>query len=193
MILNQKFSYNEGDEFDISQIQFNESGIALFNTQTGFGGVGYIPNDGDEVVVIASNSTGVNQQKYNFVPTMNNKFFYLVSNQVFTSNDRDAMINAASEITLTWKGDRYEGVFTYENPDGLEYLYLIWDYADNLDDGDIFFEGGGDNTVRFIDMNFGDNLGSAGLNIETPSGVARYVFSYAGITILDTGYIGLNS
>lgn len=193
MILNQKYSYDEGDEFDISQIQFNESGIALFNTQTGFGGVGYIPNDGDEVVVIASNPTGVNQQKYVFVPTMNNKVYYLVSNQVFTSNDRDAIVAAATDIAVTWKGDRYEGAFTYSNPDGLEYLYLIWDYADNLDDGNVFFEGGGDNTVRFIDMNFGDNIGSAGLNIETPSGVARYVFSYAGITILDTGYIGENS
>jgi hypothetical protein len=193
MILNQKYSYDGSDVFDVSQIQFNDSGIALFNTQTGFGGVDYIPNDGDEVAVIASNPTGLKQQKYDFAPTMNNKFLYLVSNQVFTSNDREAMINAASEITLTLVGDRYEGTFTYENPDGLEYLYLIWDYVDNLDAGDVSFEGGGDNTVRFIDIDYGTKLGVAGVNIETPSGVARYVFSYAGIAILDTGYIGVNS
>jgi hypothetical protein len=193
MILNQKYSYDEGDEFDISQIQFSESGIALFNTQTGFGGVGYIPNDGDVVAVIASNPTGVKQQKYDFLPSMNNKIYYLVSNQVFTSNDRAAIIDAATEISVTFVVDRYEGTFTYSNPDGLEYLYLIWDYADNLDAGYVYFEGGGDSTVRFIDMDFGTKIGSAGIYIATPSGVARYVFSYAGITILDTGYIGLNS
>lgn len=193
MILNQKYSYDGSDEFDISQIQFSESGIALFNTQTGFGGVDYIPNDGDEVAVIASNPTGLKQQKYDFVPSMNNKIYYLVSDQVFTSNDRLTMINLATEISVTWVTDRYEGTFTYNNPDNLEYLYLIWDYADNLDAGDISFEGGGDSTVRFIDVDFGTKLGSAGLNIETPSGVARYVFSYAGTAILDTGYIGENS
>ena len=193
MILNQKYSYDGSDEFDISQIQFSESGIALFNTQTGFGGVDYIPNDGDEVAVIASNPTGLKQQKYDFVPSMNNKIYYLVSDRVFTSNDRLAMINLATEITVTFSVDRYEGTFTFNNPDNLEYLYLIWDYADNLDAGDISFEGGGDSTVRFIDVDFGTKLGSAGLNIETPSGVARYVFSYAGTAILDTGYIGENS
>jgi hypothetical protein len=193
MILNQKYSYDGSDVFDVSQIQFNDSGIALFNTQTGFGGVDYIPNDGDEVAVIASNPTGLKQQKYDFAPTMNNKIYYLVSDQVFTSNDRAAMINAATEISVTFSVDRYEGTFTYNNPDGLQYLYLIWDYADNLDAGDISFEGGGDNTVRFIDIDYGTKLGVAGVNIETPSGVARYVFSYAGIAILDTGYIGVNS
>ena len=193
MILNQKYSYDGSDVFDVSQIQFNDSGIALFNTQTGFGGVDYIPNDGDEVAVIASNPTGLKQQKYNFAPTMNNKIYYLVSDQVFTSNDRAAMINAATEISVTFSVDRYEGTFTYNNPDGLQYLYLIWDYVDNLDAGDISFEGGGDNTVRFIDIDYGTKLGVAGVNIETPSGVARYVFSYAGIAILDTGYIGVNS
>jgi hypothetical protein len=193
MILNQKYSYTGSDVFDVSQIQFNESGVALFNTQTGFGGIDYIPNDGDTVAIIASNSTGAKQQKYRFVPSMNNKVYYLVSNQVFTSNDRALMISAATEITVTFVVDRYEGTFTYHNPLGLEYLYLIWDYADNLDAGDITFDGGGDGTVRFIDIDYGTKIGSAGVNIETLSGVARYVLSYDGTNILDTGYIGENS
>lgn len=193
MILNQKYSYDGSDEFDVSQIQFNENGVALFNVETGFGGVDYIPNDGDTVAVIASNMVGTKDQKYSFEPSMNNNIYYLVSDRTFTSNDKDEMISLATPISVSWSGTRYEGTFTYNNPDGLEYLYLIWDYSDNIDNGSAYFEGGGDNVVRFVDGDFGSNLGVAGVGIYTLNKSARYVLKYANSTILDTGYIGLNS
>lgn len=195
MILNQRYSFTGSSDYDFNNIDIPDNGIALFDTKSGIGGIDYMPADGDTVTVIAgytpATAKGVTKK---FSPDFNNIIYYLVSDIAYGPNDKDTILSLATNIPVVYNpisGGRYEGTFLFRNPNNYEYLYLIFDYTDNLDLGVITYTGSFDD--RIIDVDYGTNRGIAGIDYSTVSNPVRYQLYWNNYMVSDTGYVGLNS
>ena len=195
MIANQRYSFTGSSDYDFNNIDIPDNGIALFDTKSGIGGIDYMPADGDTVTVIAGYTTTTSKDSTKrFSPDFNNVIYYLVSDIAYGPNDKDTILSLATSIPVVYNpisGGRYEGTFVFSNPDDYEYLYLIFDYTDNLDLGVITYSGTFDD--RIIDVDYGTNRGIAGIDYATLSKPARYQLYWNNYLVADTGYVGLNS
>jgi hypothetical protein len=194
MISNQKYSFTGSSNYTFNNVEIPTNGIALFNTNTGIGGVDYMPADGDTVTVITGyvDPTSKIESKM-FSPDFNNVIYYLVSDIAYGPNDRDTIISLATSVPVTYNMmlAQYEGTFVFSNPNDSEYLYLVFDYTDNLDLGTITYTGSF--TDRIVDVDYGTNRGIAGIDYVTTSEPVRYQLYWNNYLIQDTGYIGLNT
>jgi hypothetical protein len=193
MNLNQAFSYTGSSEYKLPNIGIPSNGIALFDSRTGIGGVDYMPADGDTVTVIAGFDTDVKTNARQFDPDMNNNIYYLVTDVDYGANDKDTILSLATVVAVTYNIPlaRWEGTFTFSNPDDLPNLYLIWDYTDNLDLGLITY--GGKNTERIVNIDYSANRGIAGVDYSTLTRPVRFQLQWNNVIVGDSGYVGLNS
>lgn len=175
--------------YEYKNLEQRANGVALFDAQTGFGGIDFYPYDGATVKVV----TGViSTEMKNLEPEFNNKVYYLVSDRVYTRNDKDLMISLATEIPVTLNIDKYEGTFVFNNPDGLPYLYLLWDYVDTLSGASANYVG--DESDKIITVDFGANVGIASVDysVDTASDT-QFVLKYNNAIVGDTGLINSTS
>ena len=192
MKLEQGFSYSGSDTYEVNDIDVNELGLSLYDKLTGVGGVDYIPYDGATVTVMTGAINTTDSVK-KLEPSLNNKIYYLVSDVLYSDADKDTIISLATEVPvyLDAPTQKYMGDFVFNNPNDYDYLYLIWDYADNMSSGSASYIG--DATTKYIDIDFGTNVGKAGVDYETLGKPTRYVLNWNGENVKDTGYVGLNS
>ncbi len=127
MNLKLSYKYGSSSEFDLN-VQQTESGSFEFANINGFRGYEYMPNEGDTVTVY-SNVIGTANTR-DFIPDFNNKFYWLVSNDIIT--DRDTVISQGTAISVSLSGGRYTGTFVYNNPDDFKYLYIVADYKNYI-------------------------------------------------------------
>lgn len=193
MNVNQGFSFTGSSDYNFANISLQETGIALFDSYTGIGGIDYMPADGDTVTVIAGFDTDPKTDARQFDPTMNNNIYYVVTDIEYGANDKDTLVSLGTIIPVTYNVvlKRYEGTFTFSNPNDLPNLYLIWDYTDNLDSGTITYTG--KHTERIVDIDYGTNRGIAGVDYSTLSRPVRFQLKWNNVIVGDTGYVGLNS
>ena len=78
MKLSQSYQYTGSSEFTFDNVLLGPTGIALFDQITGIGGIDFIPYHGSKVTLKAGN---LSTQYFNFSPSLNNKIYYLVTNQ----------------------------------------------------------------------------------------------------------------
>jgi len=189
MKLEGRFSYTGSSAYDLSNIEVSPNGLALFDAVTGVGGIDYMPYDGATVFIASGivNTSGVK----NFLPSLNNKAYYLVTNTLYTEADKDTIISLATSITMALSGSRYTGSFVFSNPSNYEYLYLIWDNVDRIEGGSASYSGDAD--TKHLDIDFGTNIGVAGVTHTLTGTPSRFILKYNGSVVGDTGYIGLNS
>lgn len=193
MKLNQSFSYTGSSEYELSNINIQSNGIALFDTKTGIGGVDYMPADGDTITIIAGFDATDESPIRQFDPGMKNKAYVLITDDEYDASDKDLILSLASPIELLYDvgNQRYEASFVYDNPNDYANLYLIWDYTDKITTNFVTYEG--KNTERRIDIDYGTERGLAGISYETNSSVARYQLEWNNVIVGDTGYVGVNS
>ena len=165
MKLEQGFSYTGSSEYTVNNINADDTGVALFDKITGVGGVDYIPYNGSTVTVKTGridSSSDINKLQ----PSLNNKVYYLVSDIQYTQDDKDTIISLATEIPVALDAgtQTYMGDFVFNNPNDYDYLYLIWDYTDNMSSG--FAAYSGDASTRYIDIDNGTNVGSSGVRYK---------------------------
>lgn len=193
MITNSRLTANSS-ALELNNVQNTRTGIALFDSITGYGGFDYIPSDGDSVDVRAyvDDSYSVN----GFRADLNNNVYYLVSDQEYTEADRDVILSLATVIPMTFYTTYYEGSFTFSNPDDYQNLYIIWDYVCKINSSAIVeYVGGSSGVVKTVDIEFEGSLGVTGIDYETASSAppSRFVLEYNGSVVGDTRYVGLNS
>ena len=179
----------DGNLYEYKNLEQRANGVALFDAQTGFGGIDFYPFDGATVKVV----TGViSTDMKNLEPEFNNKVYYLVSDRVYTRNDKDLMISLATEIPVALNVDVYEGTFVFNNPDSLPYLYLLWNYVDTLSSTSANYVG--NEADKIITVDFGANVGIASLDYSVASAVdTQFVLQYNNAIVGDTGLINSTS
>jgi hypothetical protein len=193
MITNSDLRIN-ANILELTNVQNNRTGVALFDSITGYGGFDYIPSDGENVIVRAfvDDSYEVN----GFRKDLNNKVYYLVSNEEYTEADRDVILSLATPITMTLSSTYYDGSFTFSNPNDYQNLYIIFDYVCKIDSASfITYDGGASGVVKTIDVEFEDSVGVTGIsyNISSTFPPSRFILEYNGSVVGDSGYVGKNS
>lgn len=218
MNTNQGFTFTGSDTYNFDNVTNNPVGIALYDAITGYGGIDYMPYDGSTVIVKATAYSSL-EDVTPLSTSLNNKVYYLVTDQLYTDQDRDTIISLATSISLTVNtylqddvldnllddlddpligtstgsvdGDIYVGTFVFSNPNDYEYIYLLWDYTNTMDGGTASYDGG--LSTKYIDVDFGTDIGNAGITHTLTGTPARFVLNWNGAIMADTGYIGLNS
>lgn len=193
MKIDNRYKYTGSSNYNYNDLPLSPTGIALFDTKTGVGGWDYMPYDGATVTVTTGQTS--NKSIRNFNPSLNNTIYYLVSDTEYTAADRDTILSLATPVAVTLVladiGYKYTGTFVFNNPSNYEFLYLIFDYTDSIVGGTGAYIG--PEATKYIDVNFGSDIGVAGFDFVTNGDPARYVIEWNGQTVADTGYVGLNS
>jgi hypothetical protein len=189
--LNQSFEYTGSSEYEVSNTADETTGVALYDSITGVGGVDYMPSDGDTVTVKAGGTATADDTKLE--PSLNNKVYYLVSDTIYAASDKATILSLATEIIVTYDAisGQYVGSFVFNNPNDYQYLYLVWDYSNNLSSGTVSYSGDAD--TKIIDIDLGTDVGNAGISYEAIGKPSRFSLKWNGGIVADTGYVGLNS
>ena len=188
MNTNQSFEYTGSSQYDINNVILSNASIALFDTLTGVGGVDFMPSNGSVVTVKSGDPSGA----FNgLVPTLNNKLYYLVSDQLYDQSDTDIMITDRTEIPVIFNDGIFEGTFTFVNPNDYEYLYLFWDYSDNIGLGTVSFLG--ETSDRSILFPLGINIGITGIKYNAIDYPTRFQIMWGDVIVADSQYVGLNT
>lgn len=189
--LSQSFEYTGSSVYEINNTVDVTTGVALYDSRTGIGGVDYMPSNGDIVTVKTGGISTTDNAKLE--PSLNNKVYYLVSNTVYTAEDKETILSLSTEIIVTYDSisGKYIGSFVFSNPNDYEYLYLIWDYANNLSSGTVSYSGDAD--TKYIDIDLGTDVGNAGITYVASGKPSRFSLRWNGGIVADSGYVGLNS
>jgi hypothetical protein len=192
MITNQSFSYTGSLNYDVNNIELDPNGVSLLRTARGVQGVDFVPFEGSTVSV-KSGIISIDPTVKNFEPLMNNKAYYLLTNTLYTQDELVLAKTLSTEIAMTLVVDRYVGTFVYTNPSNYEYIYIWWDYTDNMDSGSVSYQGV--RSTKNILVDFTEEPGNAGFqyNVNSSADPARFVLEWNGSVVGDTGYVGLNT
>lgn len=113
-------------------VEFLDGPVSQYSTSVGLSGQGQFPTDGSTVTMrFVGNQYDTATWRYD-------RFKYLVSDTLYTAaeiDDLTPLLNTAGgiETGLTYvPGETYEADFTYSNPNGYRYLYLVWDYVEPI-------------------------------------------------------------
>lgn len=124
-------------------ITMKQNGISLYNSNTGMASNGAIPAIGSTVKMISNKQTG------DTITDGITNFKYLVSDILYTENDINSLKPELSTATplLNPSVENYESSFVYNNPDTVQYLYLVWDYTISVEITDEAFAYGGESIL----------------------------------------------
>lgn len=124
-------------------ITMNQNGISLYEANTGMSSSGVIPAIGSTVKMVSNKQTG------DTITGGITNFKYLVSDALYTENDINSLKPELSTATplLNPSVGNYESSFVYNNPDSVQYLYLVWDYTISVEITDEAFAYGGDSIL----------------------------------------------
>lgn len=182
----QSYNYDASPEFTYN-VELLESGVSLINTKRGPGGDESFPYETAKITVF-SNVIGT-AGELDFRPTLNNKFYYLQSNDVLT--DRDEIISQATLMTpIVLDSGRYKSDFVYTNPDDYAYLYLISDYTNDVPVTTTVTHtyDAGDQIVIDGDLETGQ-AGQVSFSYNASAGPFRIAIEYNGTLVADTGVL----
>ena len=183
MKVSQSFSYTGSSVYDISA-DYDQAGKPIFFDKDGFEGIDYMPYEGSTVKVY-SNVLGTPGDE-DFSPSLNNKLYWLVTNDLLV--DREDIISQATPISVSLVSGRYEGSFTFTNPDGFDRLYLISDYTNNIPVGGSITSDFSVGT-QVIDVAIENQEGVVSMDYAVAAGTIRIAIEYAGNIVDDTGVI----
>jgi len=113
-------------------VEFLSGPVSQYSTSIGLAGQGQFPASGSTVTMrFVGNANDTAAWRYD-------RFKYLVSDTLYTASEIDdltPLLTTAGgvETSLSYiPGDSYEAEFTYLNPNGYRYLYLVWDYVEPI-------------------------------------------------------------
>lgn len=200
--VNQAIQIVGAGSYFYDNIEMPVNGFALYDANTGIGGVDYIPANGDTVVIVAGYelaSTKVNPK--DFIPVLGNTVSYIVSEKQYTQSEiyelassKEVLSAVSTAIAMTYDPvlKISTGTFVFNNPNDYEYFYLIFDYSDRINTNSIvsinayYME-------RFISVRYNNNIGVAGIDMNVLDQPARLQMYWNNSLVADTGYIGLNT
>lgn len=161
--------------------------------RTNYPTVDGIPTPGDTVTMKAPNDTNAGANK-GFMPGLNNKMYYLVSNTEYDATTISSLVSAATPVTPTYNATsgKYEAPFVYSRPSNEKYLYLVYDYTDNIPAGTTGTADAQTGTYN-VNVDYGSAVGTASLSYDANNTPNRFVLKYNDVVVHDTGYVGLNS
>jgi hypothetical protein len=188
---NQTYSYTGSIEYSFDDIILDSvSELALNTSEIGFEGLDSIPYDG-AVVTLRTGDVGTLSDVKDLQPSLNNGFYYLITDEDYSNSSSEDIIALATAVPACIVSGKYEGTFTFSNPNDYSELYIIFDYKDSIVEGLGSYTGG--EVTKNIELGFGSTIGVTGIDYvitDTPTRITLY----SGTTVIaDSKYVGLNS
>lgn len=173
-------------------VEFTPGPVSQYHTSTGIAGQGQFPTDGATVTMTyVGNINDTAEWKYD-------RFKYLVSDTLYTADQIDQLTPLLTtlndvETSITYiPGVSYESEFTYNNPSGDRYLYLVWDYVEpdlecysGLSRFTVTEEGRYETYV-----NLPNTLGDVTFTFDVGAKPARIQLTYVNEIVADSLFIG---
>jgi len=187
------YTTNPGSDISFSGYIPAKGTVGRFTGTTGWPPAASIPTPGDTVTLKGSILTDSGADK-GFNDGLNNTMYYLVTDTEYTNGDTASLKAAATPVTPIYNpsSQAYEGGFIYNRPSDEKYLYMMWDYTDNIPAGTTGCSEAQVGT-SCVEMDYGTNIGQASVGYDARDTPNRFVFTYNSVTIFDTGYVGLNT
>jgi hypothetical protein len=110
---------------NIDFVLLESDGVSLYESNSGQASVGVLPAFGSTIKIQSDKYV---TDTFNFDPS-SNSFKYLVSDTLYTESEINTLrplLTPATPIINPATG-KFESSFVYNNPDKLQYLYLVWD------------------------------------------------------------------
>jgi len=151
---------------------FGEGPVSLYETSTNFESQGGSPSEGATVTMRYKKLEG------DLAEWDIDKFKYLVSDVLYQEGDIATLIPLLTEATpiLSPETDVYEASFTYTNTSNNQYLYLVWDYIDQVS---------GTTVTATFDNSLGNEryssqFGLSPLSVTSPGTPTRFGWTFTG-------------
>jgi hypothetical protein len=187
----QTFTYTGSTEYEFNNVMLDTvKSLSTAGTLSDYGGIGPAPYEG-ATVTMRTGDIGIKGGVKDLQPLMNNNLYYLITDKIYSKDDIQTVKSLATLVPAAVVSGKYEGTFTFTNPNDYKNLYLIWDYSDNMDSGTASYNGG--EVTKYIDLDLGDGRGVAGIDYNVTNTPARVLIKLGETVYADSGYIGLNS
>jgi len=181
------FTSNTGGAITFKGTKFERGQLSLTTRSSGLAGQGAIPSPGDDVTLFAI-AAGTTTQRP-FSPDLGNKLRYYVSDIYYSAEEVDALITAATLLVPALAGGIYKGSFTYSTPGEEKYLYLIWDYTNQVTVGSPIGLASGNEGTTYSQIDYSTARGKSTLQYNANVTPNRFIIKYGGKTAIDTGFV----
>jgi hypothetical protein len=187
----QTFTYTGSTEYEFNNIILDTiNSLSTAGALIDYSGLGPAPYEG-ATVTMRTGDIGINGGVKDLQPLMNNNLYYLITDKVYSKDDIQTVKSLATLVPAAVVSGKYEGTFTFTNPNNYKNLYLIWDYSDNMTGGTASYTGG--EVTKYIDLDLGDGRGKSGVDYNITDTPARVLIRSGETVYADSGYVGLNS
>jgi hypothetical protein len=187
----QTFTYTGSTEYEFNNVMLDTvNSLSTAGVLSDYGGIGPAPYEG-ATVTMRTGDIGIKGGVKDLQPLMNNNLYYLITDKVYSKDDIQTVKSLATLVPAAVVSGKYEGTFTFTNPNDYKNLYLIWDYSDNMVGGTASYNGG--EVTKYIDLDLGDGRGVAGIDYNVTNTPARVLIKLGETVYADSGYVGLNS
>ena len=187
LILDEKYDFTSnatGGDIVFNDVTLTDTGAALTTSYTDYEGRQSIPTAGDTVEIKAIEAGTLTQKP--FSPNLGNSLRYLVTSVADLEKEIDTLIGASTAVVPVLGGGEYVSSFTYARPSEEKYLYLIYDFRNNITFGSSLTGSAAiTGTVNsFID--YQTRRGNVSI-VCTPSGTNRFILKFNNEIIADSG------
>ena len=187
LVLDEKYDFTSnttGGDIEFNDVKLNDTEQAQVTTYTDFEARNSIPAPGDTVELKAIEAGTATQKP--FSPNLGNELRYLVTDVGGLEKEIDTLIGASTLLTPVLAGGEYVGSFTYNRPSDETYLYLIYDYRNNITfGGSLSGSAAITGTVNSL-IDYEGRRGNVRLTC-TPSGTNRFIAKWDGQIVADSG------
>ena len=176
-----------GGDIKYDATTFKSGKVAYRNRFQNIGGVDSVPTPGDTVTLKGTELGTTTQRPFN--PNLGNTIKYLVSNDLYTEQQVNELMSAATNIPAVLAGGVYSGGFTYLTPNDEIYLYLIWNYTNEVAVGSAMTMPSGMQGTTYTTIDYGTALGKSIISYNANAVTNRFVLKSGGVVVADTGFV----
>jgi len=172
-------------------VTFLQGPVSQWHESVGLAGYGQFPTDGSTIRMRHIGGGGTAEWEFD-------RFKYLVSDTLYTQDEIETLmplLNTAGEIETSITaipGDTYEAEFTYSNPNGHRYLYLVWDYVEPEIECNAVSSTYNVDSIGKYDtiVNMPNVIGDVTFTFDVGNKPARIYLTYLGDIVADSLFIG---
>ena len=178
------FTSNAGADITFPNTKLTTATVAMDTSYRNFEGLQAVPTAGDTVDLKAS-ELGTPTQKP-FSPNLGNQLLYLVTDTLYTANDIDTILSLATATVPALAAGVYTGSFVYNRPASEAYLYMVWDYRNNVDAGDTITMPTGNTGDSTTVINYGTRRGRVSIAYNANVLANTFTLKYNGQVVDET-------
>lgn len=196
LIADQKYTFTSnttGGDIVFNDTTLLKNTVALESRYADFEGRNSIPVTGDTIELKADEAGTLTQKP--FSPNLGNSLSYLVTDTQIGPDEIDTLLGSTTPTVPALAAGVYTGSFVFSRPSDEKYIYLVYDYRNNVTYGatpaTVILTGSAaiTSTVNCI-ISYTSRVGIVTL-LCTPSGTNRFIVRWGDEVVADSGNVAV--